>query len=71
VKPIPTPTNVVKQLRSMHDRFNDGWAYVDDAWWVTEAAAIIERLVFQRDQAEAENVKLKAALNEARQEDSK
>jgi hypothetical protein len=52
----------------MHNRLNDGWANVDDAWWTTEAAAIIERLVRQRDEADAEKVTLKAALDEARRE---
>ena len=68
MKPIPTPKNVVTHLRAMHDRLNDGWANVDDAWWTTEAAAIIERLVRQRDEADAEKVTLKAALDEARRE---
>ncbi len=54
MKPIPTPKNVVTHLRAMHGRLNDGWANVDDAWWTSEAAAIIERLVRQRDEAEAE-----------------
>jgi hypothetical protein len=68
VKPIPTPKNVVTHLRVMHDRLNDGWAHVDDAWWTMEAAAIIERLVFQRDEAEGVQGALKAALEEARLE---
>jgi hypothetical protein len=50
----------------MHDRLNDGWANVDDAWWTTEAAAIIERLVFQRDEAEAAQNTLKVERDEAR-----
>ena len=68
MKPIPTPANVVPQLRAMHDRLNDGWANVDDAWWTTEAAAIIERLVFQRDEAEAARDALKVERDEARRE---
>jgi hypothetical protein len=68
VKPIPTPKNVVAHLRAMHNRLNDGWANVDDAWWTTEAAAIIERLVFQRDEAEAAKNTLQAALDDARRE---
>ena len=68
MKPIPTPKNVVAHLRAMHDRLNDGWANVDDAWWTTEAAAIIERLVHQRDEAEGVQSALKAALEEARLE---
>lgn len=68
MKPIPTPKNVVTHLRAMHDRLNDGWANVDDAWWTSEAAVIIERLVRQRDEADAEKVTLKAALDEARRE---
>lgn len=51
MKPIPTPKNVVQHLRAMHDRLNDGWANVDDAWWTSEAAAIIERLVRELDNA--------------------
>jgi hypothetical protein len=54
MKPIPTPKNVAHHLRAMHDRLNDGWANVDDAWWTSEAAAIIERLVDQRDEARRE-----------------
>ena len=65
MKPIPTPKNVVTHLRAMHDRLNDGWANVDDAWWTTEAAAIIERLVFQRDEADAAKAALKAERDEA------
>jgi hypothetical protein len=68
VKPIPTPKNVAHHLRAMHDRLNDGWANVDDAWWTTEAAAIIERLVFQRDEAEAARAALKVERDEARRE---
>jgi hypothetical protein len=68
VKPIPTPKNVVTHLRAMHDRLNDGWANVDDAWWTTEAATIIEKLVRQRDEAEGVQNSLKAALEEARLE---
>jgi hypothetical protein len=68
VKPIPTPKNVVTHLRAMHDRLKDGWANVDDAWWTTEAAAIIERLVFQRDEADAAKAMLKAERDEARRE---
>ncbi len=68
MKPIPTPKNVVTHLRAMHDRLNDGWANVDDAWWTSEAAAIIERLVRQRDEVEAAQATLKAALDEARLE---
>ena len=66
MKPIPTPKNVVTHLRAMHDRLNDGWANVDDAWWTSEAAAIIERLVFQRDEADAAKAMLKAERDEAR-----
>ena len=66
MKPIPTPANVVPQLRAMHDRLNDGWANVDDAWWTTEAASIIERLVRQRDEADAALVRMKAERDEAR-----
>ena len=66
MKPIPTPKNVVSHLRAMHDRLNDGWANVDDAWWTTEAAAIIERLVHQRDEAEAARDALKVERDEAR-----
>jgi hypothetical protein len=68
VKPIPTPKNVVTHLRAMHDRLNDGWANVDDAWWTTEAATIIEKLVRQRDEADAEKATLKAERDEARME---
>jgi hypothetical protein len=68
MKPIPTPKNVVHHLRAMHDRLNDGWANVDDAWWTTEAAAIIERLVDQRDKAEAARAALKVERDEARRE---
>jgi hypothetical protein len=68
VKPIPTPKNVAHHLRAMHDRLNDGWANVDDAWWTSEAAAIIEKLVRQRDEAEAMQNTWKAALNSARRE---
>jgi len=66
VKPIPTPKNVVTHLRAMHDRLNDGWANVDDAWWTSEAAAIIERLVHQRDEADAARAALKVERDEAR-----
>ncbi len=68
MKPIPTPKNVVTHLRAMHDRLNDGWANVDDAWWTSEAAAIIERLVRQRDEVEAAKAMLKAERDEARRE---
>jgi hypothetical protein len=68
VKPIPTPKNVVTHLRAMHDRLNDGIAFVDDAWWTSEAAAIIEKLVRQRDEADAEKATLKAERDEARME---
>jgi hypothetical protein len=66
MKPIPTPKNVVTHLRAMHDRLNDGWANVDDAWWTTEAATIIEKLVRQRDEADAALVRMKAERDEAR-----
>ena len=66
MKPIPTPKNVVTHLRAMHDRLNDGWANVDDAWWTTEAAAIIERLVRQRDEADAALVRMKAERDDLR-----
>jgi len=68
VKPIPTPKNVVTHLRAMHGRLNDGWANVDDAWWTSEAAAIIERLVRQRDEAEAAKAALKVERDQARME---
>jgi hypothetical protein len=66
VKPIPTPKNVVTHLRAMHDRLNDGWANVDDAWWTSEAATIIERLVRQRDEADATLVRMKIERQDAR-----
>ena len=66
MKPIPTPKNVVTHLRAMHDRLNDGWANVDDAWWTSEAAAIIERLVRQRDEADAALVRMKAERDDLR-----
>jgi len=66
VKPIPTPKNVVTHLRAMHDRLNDGWANVDDAWWTTEAAAIIEKLVRQRDEADAARAVLKVERDDLR-----
>jgi hypothetical protein len=50
----------------MHDRLNDGWANVDDAWWTTEAAAIIERLVHQRDESDAALVRMKAERDDLR-----
>jgi hypothetical protein len=68
VKPIPTPTNVVTHLRAMHERLDAGWSSTDDAWWTTQAAIIIERLVRQRDEAEAAQNTLKAERDEARRE---
>jgi hypothetical protein len=68
VKPIPTPTNVVTHLRAMHERLDKGWSSTDDAWWTTQAAIIIERLVRQRDEAEAAQNTLKAERDEARME---
>jgi hypothetical protein len=64
VKPIPNPKNVVQNLRAMHSRLNDGIAFVDDAWWTSEAAAIIERLVFQRDEADASKARMVAERDE-------
>ena len=68
MKPIPTPTNVVTHLRAMHERLDAGWSSTDDAWWTTQAAIIIERLVRQRDEAEAAQNTLKAERDEARRE---
>lgn len=68
MKPIPTPNNVVTHLRAMHERLDRGWSSTDDAWWTTQAAIIIERLVRQRDEAEAAQNTLKAERDEARRE---